>query len=149
LGTKTWKFGTPSKCGYDSTEFYRRKLYSHVSLKSNVTYVENQIAPEVIDRIFLHTSEFMPHLPDNSVHLVVTSPPYNVGKEYDEDMTLDEYMAFLHRVFKEVYRVLVPGGRVAVNIAGIGRKPYIPLHHMVASLLRSIGFLMRGGNYMA
>ena len=53
----------------------------------------------------------MTELPDNSVYLMVTSPPYNVGKEYDEDLTLDEYLAFLKRVMGEIHRVLVPGGR--------------------------------------
>ena len=51
----------------------------------------------------------MKELPDCSVHLMVTSPPYNVGKEYDNDLTLEEYLAFLMRVWKETYRVLVPG----------------------------------------
>ncbi|CAD7771601.1 Modification methylase MjaI [Candidatus Methanoperedenaceae archaeon GB50] len=69
----------------------------------------------------------MEELPDNSVHLMVTSPPYNVGKEYDEDFTLKEYLSFLKTVWKEVYRVLVPGGRACINIANLGRKPYIPL----------------------
>ncbi len=50
----------------------------------------------------------MEEIPDNSVHLVITSPPYNVGKEYEEGMTLQEYRAFLSSVFKEAYRVLVP-----------------------------------------
>jgi DNA modification methylase len=44
----------------------------------------------------------------------VTSPPYNVGKEYDEDFTLKEYLEFLARVWKEVHRVLIPGGRHAL-----------------------------------
>ncbi len=70
----------------------------------------------------------MEELPDNSVHLMVTSPPYNVGKEYDQNLTLEEYRAFLKRVWREVKRVLVPGGRAVINIANLGRKPYIPLH---------------------
>lgn len=52
----------------------------------------------------------MEELPDNSVHLMVTSPPYNVGKEYDRNLTLEEYREFLKRVWREVKRVLVPGG---------------------------------------
>jgi site-specific DNA-methyltransferase (adenine-specific) len=68
----------------------------------------------------------MSELPDNSVHLMVTSPPYNVGKEYDENLSLKEYRELLKRVFKETYRVLVPGGRACINVANLGRKPYIP-----------------------
>jgi site-specific DNA-methyltransferase (adenine-specific) len=86
----------------------------------------------------------MSELPDNSVHLMVTSPPYNVSKEYDEDLTLDEYRALLRRVLAETYRVLVDGGRACVNVANIGRKPYIPLHAFLIDDMIGLGFLMRG-----
>ena len=106
------------------------------------TYLENP--PDEWDLIFSHSSEHMAELPDCSVHLMVTSPPYNVGKDYDEDLSLDEYLAFLRRVWKEVYRVLVPGGRACVNVANLGRKPYIPLNGLIAKELIELGFLMRG-----
>jgi site-specific DNA-methyltransferase (adenine-specific) len=75
---------------------------------------------------------------------MVTSPPYNVGKEYDDDLTLGEYLAFLGRVWREVYRVLVPGGRACVNVANLGRQPYLPLHAFIAQDMMAAGFLMRG-----
>ena len=86
----------------------------------------------------------MEELPDHSVHLMVTSPPYNVGKEYDEDSTLEEYLQSLKKVWQEVHRVLVPGGRACVNIANLGRKPYIPLHAFIVKDMMDLGFLMRG-----
>jgi modification methylase len=86
----------------------------------------------------------MNELPDNSIALMVTSPPYNVGKDYDRDMTLDEYLGFIGRVLKETHRVLVPGGRVAFNVANIGRKPYIPLNGLISALACQAGYLMRG-----
>ncbi len=86
----------------------------------------------------------MEELPDESVHLMVTSPPYNVGKEYDEDLTLQEYRDFLKRVWAETYRVLVPGGRVCINVANLGRKPYIPLNSFIIQDMLELGFLMRG-----
>ena len=86
----------------------------------------------------------MKELPDSSVHLMVTSPPYNVGKEYDSDMTLGEYLAVLKQVWAEVYRVLVPGGRACINVANLGRKPYIPLHAYIVEDMIEQGFLMRG-----
>ncbi len=86
----------------------------------------------------------MSELPDCSVHLMVTSPPYNVGKEYDDDLTLNEYLAFLERVWIETRRVLVPGGRLCINVANLGRKPYIPLHAFIAEQAIRLGFLMRG-----
>jgi len=86
----------------------------------------------------------MTDLPDSSVHLMVTSPPYNVGKDYDEDLSLEEYLAFLKRVWAETRRVLVPGGRACINVANLGRKPYIPLHAMLIADMMNLGFLMRG-----
>jgi site-specific DNA-methyltransferase (adenine-specific) len=75
---------------------------------------------------------------------MVTSPPYNVSKEYDEDFTLDEYRGFLNKVFGETHRVLVDGGRACVNIANVGRKPYIPLHAYILQDMLKLGFVMRG-----
>jgi site-specific DNA-methyltransferase (adenine-specific) len=86
----------------------------------------------------------MEELPDDSIHLMVTSPPYNVGKEYDEDLSLPEYQSLLGRVWEEVRRVLVPGGRACINVANLGRKPYIPLHAYIIETMQDLGFLMRG-----
>jgi site-specific DNA-methyltransferase (adenine-specific) len=86
----------------------------------------------------------MDELADSSVHLMVTSPPYNIGKEYDEDLTLENYHEFLKRAWSEVHRVLAPGGRARINVANLGRKPYIPLHAFIAEDMIELGFLMRG-----
>ena len=82
-----------------------------------------------------------------TVHLCVTSPPYNVGigySSYDDNLTMEDYTAFTRDWLKETSRVLVEGGRLCVNIANVGRKPY----HRLASLLSDIavetGFLVRG-----
>lgn len=97
-----------------------------------------------MDQIFVHSSESMAELPDRSIHLMVTSPPYNVGKDYDEDLTLEDFSAFIGRVLAETYRVLVDGGRACVNVANLGRKPYIPLHAIIIDQANAAGFLMRG-----
>jgi len=86
----------------------------------------------------------MEELPDSSIHLMITSPPYNVTKEYDDDLSLQEYIALLNRVWKETYRVLVPGGRVCINVANLGRKPYIPMHSYIIEGMSALGFVMRG-----
>ncbi|MCL0028400.1 site-specific DNA-methyltransferase [Peptococcaceae bacterium] len=143
-GTQTSSFGSPARISHDSTPFYASKLYEGLPREQKTKYVEKSIPSQFLDKIFCKSSEKMEELPDNSVHLMVTSPPYNVGKEYDEDFTLQEYLSFLKRVWKEVYRVLVPGGRVCINIANLGRKPYIPLHAFVAKDMFELGFLMRG-----
>ncbi|MBU2610392.1 MAG: site-specific DNA-methyltransferase [Chloroflexi bacterium] len=142
--TKTSAFGSPGRVGHDSAPFYAGKLYNGQPQGQDVPYVENPIPPESLDRIFCHSAEAMSELPDCSVHLMVTSPPYNVGKEYDKDLSLEDYLAFLQHVWKETYRVLVPGGRACINIANLGRKPYIPLHSLLITDLLHLGFLMRG-----
>lgn len=140
--TSTSSFGSPGREGHDSSAFYKTRLYADQPQAEAEAYVEN--LPEDVDAIFNHSSEAMSELPDCSIHLMVTSPPYNVGKDYDEDLSLEEYLAFLRNVWSEVYRVLVPGGRACINIANLGRKPYIPLNGLIAQEMTELGFLMRG-----
>lgn len=142
--TKTSSFGVSGRIGHDSSVFYNSKLYQEIDIVLDKNKDENIIDKENLNQIFNHTSEKMHELPNNSVHLMVTSPPYNVSKDYDENLSLNEYLTLLRNVFKETYRVLVNGGRVCVNIANIGRKPYIPLTMYVNQIMLEIGFLMRG-----
>lgn len=143
-GTKTSSFGSPGRINHDSTPFYTSKLYEGLPKQGKIKYVENPIPSRFLDKIFPKSSERMEELPDNSVHLMVTSPPYNVGKDYDEDFTLEQYLQFLKKVWQEVHRVLVPGGRACINVANLGRKPYIPLHAFIVRDMQDLGFLMRG-----
>ncbi len=143
-GTQTSSFGSPGRINHNSTSFYTSKLYEGLPKEEKVEYIENQIPPQFLNKLFCKSSEKMDELPDNSVHLMVTSPPYNVGKDYDEDFTLEEYLQFLKNVWKEVYRVLVPGGRICINIANLGRKPYIPLDAFIVKDMLDLSFLMRG-----
>lgn len=143
-GTKTSSFGSPGRINHDSTPFYTSRLYEGLPKEESVKYVEHPVPPRFLDKIFCKTSEQMEELPNNSIHLMVTSPPYNVGKEYDENLTIKEYRAFLKRVWSEVKRVLVPGGRACINVANLGRKPYIPLHAFIVEDMLDLGFLMRG-----
>ena len=144
---QTSRFGVSKREGHDSSLFYKSKKYQAYLASGNGTKPpakENKI--KKVNRNIIHnkSSECMQELPDNSVHLMVTSPPYNVGKEYDNDLSVDEYKDMLHGVWKEVYRVLVDGGRACINVANIGRKPYIPLSSLIVSDMLDIGFLMRG-----
>jgi len=144
-GSQTSSFGSPSRANHDSSKFYSGRLYEGLPKeKENVDFKENIIPASSLDKIFCKSSEKMTELPDNSIHLMVTSPPYNVGKLYDKELTLEEYRGFLSNVWKEVYRVLVPGGRVCINVANLGRKPYIPLHAFIIEDMYKLGFLMRG-----
>lgn len=100
-----------------------------------------------LDRIYCADSRRMKEVDDNSVQLIVTSPPYNVGKDYAlhrDRMALEEYLAFLKESWKECQRVLCHGGRLAVNVANTWRKPYIPLNAYIARQLIDLGLWMRG-----
>ncbi len=110
----------------------------------DLVFAETPLPLENINRIYCSSSERMAELPDRCVQLMVTSPPYNVGKDYDSDLTLEEYLAFLKRVWGEVLRTLAPGGRACINIANLGRKPYIPLHAFIIRDMLALGFYMRG-----
>ena len=136
--TSTSSFGVGRREGHDASAYYGRAL---------VTVQESEdrhvAEPEVSDEVFCHSAEQMPELPDDSVALMVTSPPYHVGKDYDSDASFEEYLDLLERVFAETYRVLQPGGRAVVNVANLGRRPYVPLSHEVTARMLRLGFLMR------
>ena len=142
--TKMQAFGTTDRVGHNSDDFYLRQMYRDGTGHPSKDSFEQSVPEQLLDRIFHHSSERMHELPDNSVHLMVTSPPYNVGKDYDDDLTQAEYMEMLNNVWRETYRVLVPGGRACINVANLGRKPYLPLNAMITREMRELGFLMRG-----
>lgn len=142
--TKTTTFGSVVRESHNSEEFYSSKLYKDFRIQDKIEFKENKIPKSQLNRLYAKSSEHMDEIPDNSVHLMITSPPYNVGKEYDNDLTLAEYEKLLTDVFSETYKKLVTGGRACINIANIGRKPYIPLHSLVINIMLNLKFLMRG-----
>ena len=122
--------------------YYDSKMYQ--GLVSEREVGEHIQLPEELENTIINCDSRNLPIPDNCVHLVVTSPPYNASKEYDEDLSLSDYLKMLHEVFSECYRVLTPGGRMVVNVANLGRKPYIPLSSHINIIMHEIGFLMRG-----
>lgn len=144
-GTKTSSFGTTSRIGHDSSQYYNSRLYTDTPEKNKVQPEPDNFFPsELENKIILGSSENMIDIPNNSLHLMVTSPPYNVTKEYDDNLSLQEYLNLLKNVFSETYRVLVNGGRACINVANLGRKPYIPLSDYISHIMIEIGFQMRG-----
>ncbi len=144
-GTQTSSFGTNGRINHDSSKFYNSKLYKELNNNNkNVSKEVNPFPKELLNTTILSSAEDMSMIPDNSVHLMITSPPYNVSKEYDEDLSLNEYLGMLRKVFTETYRVLVNGGRACINVANLGRKPYIPLSDYISQMMMEIGFNMRG-----
>ncbi|MBM5805459.1 MAG: site-specific DNA-methyltransferase [Candidatus Verstraetearchaeota archaeon] len=143
-GTRTKSFGVSKREGHDSSPFYSRSLYSKTKINETAQEIENSVPQEVLDKVICADSRSLSMIPDSSVHLMVTSPPYNVGKDYDEDLDLPAYLDLLKEVFAETYRVLIPGGRACINIANVGRKPYIPYHKFIIDCMQEVGFIMRG-----
>ncbi len=147
-GTATSSFGVGRREGHDSSKFYKRFTLPAISADDEVT----RNPDEVLDRIHVGDSRRMKEIATNSVALVVTSPPYFVGKEYEEAIgegdvpgSYLDYLDLLTDVFAECKRVLEPGGRIAVNVANLGRKPYRSLSADVIGILQDrLGLLLRG-----
>src|SRR3984957_7298557 len=137
--TKTSTFGVSRRESHDSSDYYTRGL-----VRVEESTARGITAPTSLDEMFVHSAASMDEVADNSVALMITSPPYHVGKDYDSDSSFEEYLGLLEAVFAESYRKLQPGGRAVVNVANLGRRPYVPLSHLVTQRRLTTGYLMRG-----
>lgn len=155
--TRTTAFGAGRREGHDSSAFYAR--FTPPTLSSDETINR---APELLNelgpgRLYHGSIDQLQVLPENSVALVVTSPPYFVGKEYELAVTGEgdagnlipatylDYLEMLRSVLSECVRTLEPGGRIALNVANLGRKPYRSLSADVITILQDdLGLLLRG-----
>ena len=146
--TSTSNFGSGKRESHDASGFYARFADERLDLSDDATV----LAPrQITDPIRTGDARDMSELRDGEVALVVTSPPYFAGKQYEEEATREgvpasytEYLTMLREVFAECVRVLEPGGRIAVNVANLGRKPYRNLAADVTAILASLGLLLRG-----
>ncbi len=119
-------------------------MYSNLAVEHTKKDVKNNEFPsELVNKLICGSAEHLKEIPDNSVHLMITSPPYNVSKEYDEDLSLQEYLTLLENSFKEVYRVLVDGEGMHQHCER-RTKTYIALSDYISKLMIDIGFNMRG-----
>ena len=90
--TQTSRFGSRGRISHDSSYFYASRMYGeHQGEEQPLSHQENPFPEEALNQIVIASSEEMKIIPDSSIHLMVTSPPYNVRKEYDEDLTLEPY----------------------------------------------------------
>ena len=144
--TATSDFGAGRRESHDSSAFYER--FSAPILSSDDTINECTVA----DSIICGDARDMSVVPDSSVALVITSPPYFAGKQYELELgeggipaSYVEYLEMLRDVFAECERVLQPGGRMAVNVANLGRRPYRSLAADITTILQDdLGLLLRG-----
>lgn len=146
MGTSTSSFGVGKRESHDSTDFYARFAPPEVSDDDTLG------DPGELDVIHVGDSRDMTAVPDASVALVVTSPPYFAGKEYETALGEGhvpgdylDYLAMLRDVLAECVRTLEPGGRLAVNVANLGRRPYRSLAADVTTILQDdLRLLLRG-----
>ncbi len=145
--TATTQFGSGKRESHDSSDFYNR--FTPPIISSN----ENVVAPVVVDQLFCADARTMAsdQVADNSVALVVTSPPYFTGKEYELEEgghvpgTYVEYLEMLYEVLAVCADKLESGGRMAINVANLGRKPYRSLSADVIAIIQDrLGLLLRG-----
>jgi DNA modification methylase len=146
-GTSTSNFGVGKRESHDASAFYERFEAPALSGADDVP------AAYVLGEPFVEgDARHMDSILDNSVALVVTSPPYFAGKQYEEELEREgvpasylEYLDMLRQVFAECVRKLEPGGRIAVNVANLGRKPYRSLSADVIRILQDdLKLLLRG-----
>ncbi len=146
--TTTSAFGVGRREAHDASSFYARFTPPLLS-------EDSVVAPHAArDTIWVGDAREMDRrgaVADNSVALVVTSPPYFAGKEYERALGVGHvpvdfaaYLSMLHDVFARCFDKLEPGGRIAVNVANLGRKPYRSLARDVIDLLEGLGYLLRG-----
>lgn len=145
--TATSNFGVGRREAHDAAAFYDRFEPPEVSADSDVA------PPRAVpDGFVCGDARKMDAVEDGSVALVVTSPPYFAGKLYEEELDAEgvpgsylEYLELLREVFAECKRKLEPGGRIAVNVANLGRKPYRSLSADVTRILQDdLRLLLRG-----
>ena len=146
-GTATSSFGVSGRENHDASDFYGRFTAPEISRDEQV------LEPEPVAEPFVcGDARSMSSVADGSVALVVTSPPYFAGKQYEEELAREgvpssylEYLEMLEAVFRECTRTLEPGGRIAVNVANLGRRPYRSLSADVIRILQDdLGLLLRG-----
>ena len=143
--TATARFGSSRRESHDASAFYERFVPPEVSSDTSV------VRPATVDVVHHGDGRDMSTVSSGSIALVVTSPPYFAGKEYEESLGRNgvpgsyfEYLFLLREVFEECKRVLEPGGRIAVNVANLGRRPYRSLAGDVTQVLQDLGLLLRG-----
>ncbi|NND74591.1 MAG: site-specific DNA-methyltransferase [Ilumatobacter sp.] len=146
MGTSTSAFGVSKRESHDSSDFYRRFAPPEIS-DDDVVGSSGEL-----DVIHVGDARDMSAVPDASVAMVVTSPPYFAGKEYETALgeghipgDYIEYLTMLRDVFGECVRALEPGGRIAINVANLGRRPYRNLAADVTTILQDdLRLLLRG-----
>jgi DNA modification methylase len=112
--------------------------------KINVAFSDLSHEP-TSHQILNKNNQHLPEIPEGSIHLAVTSPPYFNAREYSTWTTIEDYLADMNRSFREVFRVLKPGRKFCLNISDLPEKGgsgvrWIPLGPQLLLEALSIGF---------
>lgn len=145
--TATSSFGVGRRESHDASGFYDR--FAAPDISGDKALGAGSCPVDVLVR---GDSRAMTEVDDATVALVVTSPPYFAGKDYEIDLGQNhipesyvDYLEMLTDVFAECVKKLEPGGRIAVNVANLGRRPYRSLSADVIDILQNrLRLLLRG-----
>jgi DNA modification methylase len=118
---------------------------SQLSLLTSITEISEQLASQ--SRIVVHTGEaydFLRSLPENTAMLVVTSPPYNLGKEYETRQSIDAYLKEQEKVIHELIRVLHNSGSLCWQVGNfVENGEVFPLDILYYRLFKEKGLKLR------
>jgi len=88
--------------------------------------------------------ELMKHIPDETIQLIVTSPPYNIGKEYEKRLKLSQYLDQQKQVVHECCRALATGGSICWQVGNyINKGSIVPLDTVLYPIFSELGLVMR------
>ena len=121
-----------------------------------LNYVGNGAVSNAVNawyRVYHGDARNLDKIPNNSIDLVATHPPYfniirygerGVEGDLSRAGSLEEYLAMMRQVAKEIYRVLKPGGVLGILVGDTRvKKHYVPISHYVLLILLDVGFILK------
>lgn len=124
-----------------------KKRLAYEYYKKEFENIDNEINKTFINKIHCADSlDIIKKFPDNCIDIVLTSPPYNFGINYENtsDVNIwDDYFDKLFNIFRECIRVLKDSGRIIINVQPM-YSDYIPTHHLISNFFLKEGLIWKG-----
>ena len=124
-----------------------KKRLAYEYYKKDFANTNNELDKKFINKIHRADSlELIKKFPDNCIDIVLTSPPYNFGINYENtnDVNIwEDYFEKLFNIFKECVRVLKDSGRMIINVQPMF-SDYIPTHHLISNFFLKEGLIWKG-----
>ena len=124
-----------------------KKRLAYEYYKKDFENTNNELDKKFINKIHRADSlELIKKFPDNCIDIVLTSPPYNFGINYENtnDVNIwEDYFEKLFNIFKECVRVLKDSGRMIINVQPMF-SDYIPTHHLISNFFLKEGLIWKG-----